>query len=94
VKKYLYYAPHILTLIGLGFSASAMMSILSGNYIAAARFSLLVLLVDRLDGTMARKFKVKEKFPGTSGGSARHHHRSRRSHFRADDAFLEDRPFC
>ncbi len=67
MKKYLYYAPHILTLIGLGFAVFAMMSILSGNYVAAARFSLLVLLVDRLDGTMARKFKVKEKFPGTSG---------------------------
>ncbi len=67
MKRYLYYAPHILTLVGLGFAALAMMSILNGAYDAAARLSLLVLLVDRLDGTLARKLKVKERFPGTSG---------------------------
>ncbi len=67
MKKYLYYGPHILTLVGLGFAALAMMAVLDGSYDAAARFSLLVLLVDRLDGTLARKFKIKDKFPGTSG---------------------------
>jgi phosphatidylserine synthase len=67
MKKYLYYSPHILTLVGLCLAAFAMMSVLSADFTAAARFSLLVLLVDRLDGTLARKFKVKEKFPGTSG---------------------------
>ncbi len=67
MKKYLYYFPHLLTLAGLGFAALAMMSILDGRFDAAARFSLLVLAVDRLDGTLARKLKVREKFPGTSG---------------------------
>lgn len=67
MKKYLFYSPHILTLTGLAFAALAMMSVLSARYDAAARFSLLVLLVDRLDGTLARGFKVREKFPGTSG---------------------------
>jgi phosphatidylcholine synthase len=67
MNKYFYYSPHILTLTGLAFAALAMMSILRADFNAAARFSLLVLLVDRLDGTMARKFKVKERFPGTSG---------------------------
>ncbi|PWB75589.1 hypothetical protein C3F09_02150 [candidate division GN15 bacterium] len=67
MKKYLYYFPHVLTLIGLGFAAAALMSVFDGNFDTAARFSLLVLAVDRLDGTLARKLKVKEKFPGTSG---------------------------
>lgn len=67
MKKYLYYSPHIVTLIGLAFAALAAMETLAGNYSAAARYSLLVLAVDRIDGTMARKLKAKEKFPGTSG---------------------------
>jgi len=67
MKRYLYYFPHLLTLGGLGFAALAMMSILDSRFDAAARFSLLVLAVDRLDGTLARKLKVREKFPSTSG---------------------------
>ncbi len=67
MKKYLYYVPHLLTLTGLGLAAAALMSILTDRFDAAARFSLLVLAVDRLDGTLARKLKVKEKFPGTNG---------------------------
>jgi phosphatidylserine synthase len=67
MKKYLYYLPHIWTLIGLGFAALALMSLFEGYYHSAARFCLLVLLVDRTDGTLARQLKVKEKFPGTSG---------------------------
>jgi phosphatidylcholine synthase len=67
VKKYLYYFPHVLTLIGLAFAALALMSLFEGRYQSAARFCLLVLLVDRADGTLARKLKVKERFPGTLG---------------------------
>ena len=67
MKRYLFYFPHLLTLCGLGFAAAAMMAVLDGRFDAAARFSLLVLAVDRLDGTLARKLKVREKFPGTSG---------------------------
>jgi phosphatidylcholine synthase len=67
MKKYLYYFPHVLTLIGLAFAALALMSLFEGLYQSAARFCLLVLLVDRADGTLARKLKVKERFPGTSG---------------------------
>ena len=67
MKKYLYYFPHLLTLCGLGFAAAAIMAVLDGRFDAAARFSLLVLAVDRLDGTLARKLKVRDKFPGTSG---------------------------
>ncbi|UCE67233.1 MAG: CDP-alcohol phosphatidyltransferase family protein [Candidatus Zixiibacteriota bacterium] len=67
MKRYLYYSPHILTLAGLAFAALALMAILDGRYQAAARYSLLVLLVDRLDGTMARKLQVKNRLPGISG---------------------------
>lgn len=67
MKKYLFYFPHVWTLTGLAFAALALMAILNGRYQSAARFCLLVLLVDRTDGTLARKLKVKDKFPGTSG---------------------------
>ncbi|MEW5923783.1 MAG: CDP-alcohol phosphatidyltransferase family protein [Candidatus Zixiibacteriota bacterium] len=67
MKKYMYYLPHLVTLTGLAFAALALAAIIEGKFEAAARFSLLVLFVDRIDGTMARTMKVKEKFPGTSG---------------------------
>jgi phosphatidylserine synthase len=67
MKKYIYYTPHVLTLAGLAFAALAALAIIGGDYRSAARLSLLVLLIDHLDGTLARKFKSKEKFPGTSG---------------------------
>jgi len=67
MKKYLYYFPHIWTLAGLAFAALAVMALFQGDFHSAARFCLLVLLVDRTDGTLARQWKVKEKFPGTSG---------------------------
>jgi len=67
MKKYLYYSPHLLTLAGLAFAALALMALLEGRYDATVRYSLLVLLVDRLDGTLARKLRVHDSFPGTSG---------------------------
>ena len=67
MKKYIYYSPHIITLAGLAFAVLALISVLEQHYISAVRFCLLVLLVDRIDGTLARKLRVKEKFPGTSG---------------------------
>jgi phosphatidylcholine synthase len=67
MKKYLYYSPHILTLAGLGLSWLALMAIIENRIDAAVRYSLLVLAVDRADGTLARKFRVRERFPGTSG---------------------------
>jgi phosphatidylcholine synthase len=67
MKKYLYYFPHLWTLVGLAFAALALMSLFEGRYQSAARFCLLVLLVDRTDGTLARRLKVKDRFPGTSG---------------------------
>lgn len=67
MKKYIYYLPHLLTLTGLAFAALALISIMDGRFDSAARFSLLVLLIDRFDGTLARKFQTRSKFPGISG---------------------------
>jgi phosphatidylcholine synthase len=67
MKKYVYSLPHVLTLAGLAFASMALMAVFYGRYDTAVRCSLLVLVVDRLDGTLARKFKVRERFPGTSG---------------------------
>ncbi|PKK83640.1 MAG: hypothetical protein CVT49_07745 [candidate division Zixibacteria bacterium HGW-Zixibacteria-1] len=67
MKKYIYYLPHLVTLTGLAFAALALAAVIGGRFEAAARYSLLVLFVDRIDGTMARTMKVREKFPGTSG---------------------------
>ena len=67
MTKYLYYAPHILTLTGLALAALGALAVIRGDYGSAARLSLLVLLIDHIDGTLARKIKSKEKFPGTSG---------------------------
>jgi phosphatidylcholine synthase len=67
MKKYLYYFPHVWTLTGLAFAALALIALFEGRCQTAARLCLLVLLVDRTDGTLARRLKVKDKFPGTSG---------------------------
>jgi phosphatidylserine synthase len=67
MKRYLYYSPHLLTLAGLAFAALALMAVYEGRCQAAARFSLLVLLADRLDGTMARRLQVAKRLPGISG---------------------------
>jgi phosphatidylcholine synthase len=67
MKKYLCYSPHLITLSGLAFAVLALMATFEGRYSAAVRYSLLVLLVDRIDGTLARALKVGNRFPGTSG---------------------------
>jgi len=67
VNKVLYSIPHVITLTGLAFAALAAVAVIEGRFDAAARFSLMVYFVDRIDGTLARKLKVREKFPNTSG---------------------------
>ena len=67
MKRYLYFSPHLLTLTGLTFATIALLSVFNGRYDSAVRLSLLVLLVDRFDGTLARKLQVKKALPGISG---------------------------
>jgi len=58
---------HLWTLAGLGFAMLAAQQLLEGNIEAAARWLLLVLFVDHTDGTLARKFNVRECIPEVSG---------------------------
>lgn len=58
---------HLWTLAGLGFAMLAAQNILLGNFNAAARWLLLVLVVDHTDGTLARSFDVRKSLPGISG---------------------------
>ena len=67
MKKAVYTIPHIITLVGLACAALSLMAVFKGDIDVAVRYSLLVLLIDRFDGTLARTLKTKEKFPGTSG---------------------------
>ncbi len=58
---------HLWTLAGLGFAMLAAQQVLLGDFNAAARWLLLVLLVDHTDGTLARHFRVRERLPEISG---------------------------
>jgi phosphatidylcholine synthase len=58
---------HLWTLAGLGFAMLAAQQLLEGNIEAAARWLLLVLFVDHTDGTLARKFNVRQRVPEVSG---------------------------
>ena len=58
---------HLWTLAGLGFAMAAAQQLVEGNIEAAARWLLLVLFVDHTDGTLARKFNVRERIPEVSG---------------------------
>jgi phosphatidylcholine synthase len=58
---------HLWTLAGLSFAMLAAQQLFASDIDAAARWLLLVLLVDHTDGTLARKYKVGEKIPEVSG---------------------------
>jgi phosphatidylcholine synthase len=58
---------HLWTLAGLAFAALAAQQIIVGDLDAAVRWLLLVLFVDHTDGTLARKFKVRERIPLVNG---------------------------
>ena len=58
---------HLWTLAGLGFAMIAAQRTLEGDLDAAARWLLLVLVVDHSDGTLARAFDVRGHLPRISG---------------------------
>lgn len=58
---------HIWTLAGIVFAAFSLQAILEGRMDRAARFLLLIPIVDFTDGTLARLFKIKERMPLISG---------------------------
>jgi phosphatidylcholine synthase len=58
---------HLWTLAGLGFAMIAAQRLFAGEMNAAARWLLLVLVVDHTDGTLARRFDVRRHIPRVSG---------------------------
>jgi phosphatidylcholine synthase len=58
---------HLWTLAGLGFAMLAAQRIVAGDLNSAARWLLLVLVVDHTDGTLARTLKLRDRFPRVSG---------------------------
>lgn len=58
---------HLLTLSGIGLAFSGILLAAQGDFEWAARLLLGVLVIDHLDGTLARKFRVREKIPQVSG---------------------------
>lgn len=58
---------HVLTLSGLSLAFGAIVLTSQGNFGAAARLLLCVLVIDHLDGTLARHFHVSKNIPEVSG---------------------------
>jgi phosphatidylserine synthase len=58
---------HLWTLAGLAFAALAAQAIVQGEPTAAARWLLLVLVVDHTDGTLARAVGLRRRIPEVCG---------------------------
>lgn len=58
---------HVLTLSGLALAFGGIVLAARSEFDWAARLLLGVLIIDHLDGTLARTFRVKDKFPEVSG---------------------------
>lgn len=58
---------HLWTLSGIAFAAIALETLFDKDFDTAARFLLLILVVDFTDGTLARLFRVKERMRLISG---------------------------
>ncbi len=58
---------HLYTLSGLGMAMAALLLVMNGDVDNAARLLLGVLVIDYTDGTLARRFRVREKLPAISG---------------------------
>lgn len=58
---------HLWTLAGLAFAMLAAQHVVLADLDGAVRWLLLVLLVDHTDGTLARRFNVRERIPLVNG---------------------------
>jgi len=65
--KRIAFLVHLLTLSGLGLAFAGVVLAARGEFDWAARLLLGVLIIDHLDGTLARRFRIKEKIPEVSG---------------------------
>lgn len=66
-RKLLAYAVHVYTALGLLCSALIAAEILQANYRGAFFWMIVGVLVDATDGTLARKFRIKEVLPYIDG---------------------------
>jgi phosphatidylcholine synthase len=62
-----YFLVHLWTLSGLAFSMGGLFALLRGHTDLAARLIFFPILIDFTDGTLARRFRVKERIPLISG---------------------------
>jgi phosphatidylcholine synthase len=62
-----YFLVHLWTLSGLALSMGGLFALFSGREALAARLIFFPIAIDFTDGTLARKFRVKEKIPLVSG---------------------------
>jgi len=60
-------AVHLLTASGAAWGVLALVGIADGRFGAALAWMLLALLVDSVDGTLARRFRVREVLPQIDG---------------------------
>lgn len=58
---------HIFTASGLIVGLYSIISIVNGNYSLLLKLTVIGLIIDGIDGTMARKLKVKELIPEIDG---------------------------
>jgi len=61
------YAVHLLTASGAVVALLALAAIHSGDYSLAFRWMVVAMLIDSVDGTLARAARVKEVLPGLDG---------------------------
>jgi phosphatidylcholine synthase len=69
LDKALAWSVHIFTASGLLAGFMSILAINAKNWRAAMAWLLLALLIDGLDGTFARKFKVKKVLPNIDGNT-------------------------
>ena len=60
-------AVHLYTASGVVWAALAAMAIAEADYREAFLWLIVALVVDSTDGTLARRFKVRERWPGIDG---------------------------
>jgi len=67
VEKFFAWSVHIFTASGLLTGFMAILAITNKNWRTAMAWLLLALFIDGIDGTLARKFKVKKVLPNING---------------------------
>lgn len=67
IDKILAWSVHLLTSSGMVVGLLAIISVANGHWRAAMAYMLLNVVIDGIDGTLARKFRVKEVLPFFDG---------------------------